>query len=249
MATSPATADALILQPLVANDGDGAMLVDADIAPADPRWFDPRAWREAATPVGEGGRGAAWFVEAPFGAAVLRHYLRGGLAARISRDRYLWQGADSTRSFAELRVTRQLFDAGLPVPRPLAALYRREGAFYRAAIVLQRLADVRPFAALAHTDEAPWRETGRLIARFHLAGLDHADLNAHNILFDGSGKGWLIDFDRGRLRKPSRAWREANLARLQRSLQKLRGSRSRAEVEADFARLHAAYDVAWKAGA
>jgi len=91
-------------------------------------------------------------------------------------------------------------------------------------------------------------ETGRLIARFHRAGLDHADLNAHNILFDANGHGWLIDFDRGVQRIPATAWRERNLKRLHRSLVKLRGERSHDEVEKDFARLRRAYDLAWNRG-
>ncbi|MET1022849.1 MAG: 3-deoxy-D-manno-octulosonic acid kinase, partial [Pseudoxanthomonas sp.] len=42
--------------------------------------------------------------------------------------------------------------------------------------------------------------------------------------------------------------REANLARLKRSLLKLRGSRSVQAVEADYARLRQAYDRAWDQG-
>lgn len=243
MAAPTATADAFTLTPLAG--GEAAILADITLPPAEERWFDPAAWGDAAQPVGEGGRGAAWFVQAPFADALLRQYRRGGLVARISRDKYLWRGADHTRGFAELRLTRRLFDAGLPVPRPLAAMYRRDGGAYRGAILLQRLHGVRSLARLAGHGDAPWKKTGQLIARFHRAGLDHADLNAHNILFDADGEGWLIDFDRGRLRKPSRAWREANLARLQRSLQKLRGTRSRNDVEVDFAQLRAAYDIAW----
>lgn len=247
MLVSTATAESFVLTPLA--DGSGAVLADAALPPGDLRWFDPAAWGEAATPVAEGGRGAAWFVEAPFGNAVLRHYRRGGLVARLSREHYLWRSAAQTRSFAELVLTRTLFDAGLPVARPLAACYQREGGFYRAAILLQRIPDVRTLASLADAHDAPWAQAGALIARFHRAGLDHADLNAHNLLFDAAGKAWLIDFDRGRLRRPARAWREANLARLLRSLHKRRGRRSRDAVEADFARLRAAYARVWEAGA
>ena len=71
----------------------------------------------------------------------------------------------------------------------------------------------------------------------HRAGLDHADLNAHNLLFDGQQRGWMIDFDRSQLRIPATGWREANLQRLLRSLHKRRGARSAEAVEADFARL------------
>jgi 3-deoxy-D-manno-octulosonic acid kinase len=78
--------------------------------------------------------------------------------------------------------------------------------------------------------------------------VDHADLNAHNILFDASGQGWMIDFDRSHLRIPATAWREANLQRLQRSLRKLAGARSMTLVDAEFAQLRAAYQHAWDRG-
>jgi 3-deoxy-D-manno-octulosonic acid kinase len=239
---------------------DGAILFDDALFDGErlqsprPGWFEPAHWGRNAHPVHAGGRGGAWFVDAPFGPAVLRHYLRGGMAARVSRERYLWQGEAQVRSFAEYRLTAALLQRGLPVPRPLAACYWREGMRYRAAILLERLHPVRTLAQCVDEDpaHAPWEGVGRLVARFHREGLDHADLNANNILIatePGGGDGWLIDFDRGRLRKPGRAWRENNLARLLRSLQKLRGARRRSEVEADFACLRAAYDAALGQGA
>ncbi|HEY0335208.1 MAG TPA: 3-deoxy-D-manno-octulosonic acid kinase [Stenotrophomonas sp.] len=239
------------LTPYREGRGYGAILFDRQrLRQADATLFSPARWGDQARPVGEGGRGGAWFIDAPFGHCVLRQYLRGGWMSRISHDRYLWQGANRTRSFAEFRLMRALIERKLPVPRPLAASYLREGAGYRAAILMERLDGVRSLAdrALVAERGAPWEETGRLVARFHRAGLDHADLNAHNILFDGNGHGWLIDFDRGVLRIPATRWREANLARLQRSLLKLRGERAREEVDKDFARLRRAYDLAWNRG-
>jgi len=233
------------------NEGYGAILFDTERArQVAPDWFSPAFWDERARPVSVGGRGGAWFVDAPGSAMVLRHYLRGGWAANVSRDGYIWHGANRVRSFAEFRLTRALHARGLPVPRPLAACYRRKGASYRAAILIERLAGVHSLAERADiaAHDAPWEETGRLIARFHRAGLDHADLNAHNILFDATGQGWLIDFDRGRLRIPETAWRERNLARLRRSLLKLRGAREPAMVKQDFARLRGAYDATWERG-
>lgn len=87
-----------------------------------------------------------------------------------------------------------------------------------------------------------------MIARIHRAGLDHADLNAHNLLFEDSGRGWVIDLDRSQLRIPATDWREANLARLQRSLLKLRGARTVAMVQQDYATLRSAYDALWQRG-
>ena len=138
----------------------------------------------------------------------------------------------------------------LPVPRPIAACYLRKGHRYRAAILLDRLEGVHSLAHRSATpgDEAPWEAAGRLVARVHRAGLDHADLNAHNLMFEDDGRGWVIDLDRSRLRIPATAWRERNLARLRRSLLKLRGERSREQVEGEFARLRAAYDGQWDRG-
>lgn len=239
------------MTPFRHDSGWGAILFDGkQMRQADPDWFVPSRWGERARPVDSGGRGGAWFVDAPFGPSLLRLYLRGGWAARVSRDQYLWHGANRTRSFEEFRLTRTLFAKGLPVPRPIAASYVRDGLGYRAAILIERIADVRSLADRAQVagSDAPWEEAGRLVAQFHRNGLDHADLNAHNVLFNPQGKGWLIDFDRGALRIPATRWRENNLTRLQRSLLKLRGARSRDEVMQDFLRLRRAYDLAWKRG-
>ena len=229
----------------------GAVLFDRiQLRRADPRWFDPEQWGDRARPVGGSGRGGAWFIEASHGPCVLRQYLRGGLPARISRDRYIWRGANRVRSFEEYRLLREMLRRGLPVPQPVAASYLRARFTYRAWIIIERLVGVRSFAELAADEggDAPWEAVGRLVARFHREGVDHADLNATNILFDGAGKGWLIDFDRGRMRIPETNWRERNLARLQRSLLKLRGRRSEETVLADFRRLRAAYDAEWAKG-
>jgi 3-deoxy-D-manno-octulosonic acid kinase len=196
------------------------------------------------------GRGGAWFIEASHGPCVLREYRRGGWAARFSEDRHLWRGLNRVRSFAEFRLLRELRRKDLPVPHPIAACYARHGLTYRASILLQRIVDAGTLADLASLapQQAPWDTAGRLVARIHRAGLDHADLNANNLLFDDDRAGWVIDLDRSVLRIPETAWREANLARLKRSLLKLRGTRAVAEVEADFDRLRRAYDDAWAKG-
>ena len=234
--------------------GYGAILFDrTQVRQPEPGWFDPDHWGIAAQRVSDGGRGGAWFIDFGQGDALLRHYLRGGLVARFSRDRHLWRGIQRVRSFTEFRLLRTLRARKLPVPLPFAAWYRREGLHYRAAILMQRLPGVRSLAELAAAGEAPWDAAGQLIARFHRAGLDHADLNAHNILFESSlsdeqGRGWMIDFDRSQLRIPATRWRVANLERLQRSLRKRRGTRSVEQVDADFLKLRAAYDAAWQRG-
>jgi 3-deoxy-D-manno-octulosonic acid kinase len=229
----------------------GAVLFDAtQLRQVDPRWFDAAQWGARATRVDGSGRGGAWFIEASHGPCVLRQYLRGGVAAKLSRDRYLWRGANRVRSFEEFRLLRELMRRKLPVPQPVAACYLRSGLTYRAWIIVERLAGVRSFSELAASEggDAPWEQAGRLVARFHREGLDHADLNATNVLFDATGQGWLIDLDRGRMHIPETGWRMRNLRRLQRSLHKHPGGRSAAQIDADFARLRAAYDARWAKG-
>ncbi|MEO0615558.1 MAG: 3-deoxy-D-manno-octulosonic acid kinase [Pseudomonadota bacterium] len=185
--------------------------------------FDGAAWPRNTGRAGAG-RGAAWFVSDGTGDYVLRHFRRGGLVARLSQAHYVATGAASSRGFREFEILQHLRARGLPVPAPAAAGYWRRGMFYRAAILTVSIPDSETLAArLAREplDEAQWRTLGTLIARFHAAGAWHADLNAHNVLIDAAGDFHLIDFDRARLRAPG-GWSQANLARLHRSLEKLR---------------------------
>ncbi|WP_374601663.1 3-deoxy-D-manno-octulosonic acid kinase [Arenimonas sp.] len=232
-------------QPIRDERGEGAIVFDAARWPqASAAALEPAGW-DKATPVAAGGRGAAWFVEGPFGHGVLRRYRRGGLAARASRDAYLWLGERRVRSFAEFRLLARLHGLGLPVPAPLLAGYWRQGLSYRAAIVVERIRGATPLADCAdQPGAAAWASAGHAIARVHAAGVDHADLNAHNVLLDAEGRAWLIDFDRARLRQPSAGWREANLARLSRSLAKLAGPGKETWREG-FARLRQSYETAF----
>jgi 3-deoxy-D-manno-octulosonic acid kinase len=220
----------------------GAMLADPDsLGPLTDAEFDaifePKFWAGRGELVDvTGGRGAAWFVGAARRQWALRHYRRGGFIARLSADRYLWTGEARVRAFAEWRLLAELTRRGLPVPKPIAARYQREGVLYRCDLITQRIADARPLSAVlsfAPVQERTWRDIGVAVAGLHAAGADHADLNAHNILVDGGGAVSVIDFDRGRLRAPGAwpagapgragAWQARNLSRLHRSLIKVTG--------------------------
>jgi 3-deoxy-D-manno-octulosonic acid kinase len=199
----------------------GAAAVDAAAAES---LFEPTFWADRGELVEAArGRGSAWFVASASRQWVLRHYRRGGLIARLSRDRYVWAGEERVRAFAEWRLLAALTRRRLPVPKPVAARYQRTGIFYRCDLITERIAGAEPLSsmlALGALRESTWREIGATIARFHAAGADHADLNAHNILLDGNGAVSVIDFDRGRLRGPG-AWASRNLSRLRRSLVKI----------------------------
>jgi 3-deoxy-D-manno-octulosonic acid kinase len=213
------------MQEQLREEADGAILFDAEASPqVDADWFVPERWRErGALRSQAGGRGGVQIIATPAGECVLRHYHRGGMVAALMGDRYLWRGADATRCFAEFRLLAEIVRLGLPGPAPIAARYRRHGPFYRADLITRRIADAQTLAeciAGRQLDAELARETGALVARFHRAGIWHADLNAHNVLVT-SAELHLIDFDRGRLRAPAEGWRLANLQRLHRSLVKL----------------------------
>jgi 3-deoxy-D-manno-octulosonic acid kinase len=200
---------------------------------ADAAWFDPGHWAALGSPVAtRGGRGSAHLVRTSAGVAVLRHYRRGGFVARFVADRYLWQGAERTRPFAEFRALLAMNESGLPAPAPLAARFVRSGPWYRADLLTLAIEDSRTLAQAVV--EAPssidWARVGATIGRFHRAGWFHADLNAHNVLLRGTTC-WLIDFDRGEQRPPAPAWQHANLARLHRSLDKLQAGQRIAGFE------------------
>jgi 3-deoxy-D-manno-octulosonic acid kinase len=186
--------------------------------------FDADFWAARGELAGvSGGRGSAWFVGPAERQWVLRHYRRGGFIARISEDRYWFSNEDRVRSFAEWRLLNHLAQRGLNVPKPVAALYRREKCTYRCDLITERIPQARALSAeLAAGPPAAttWRDVGAAVARLHSHGVDHADLNAHNILLDSSGIVSVIDFDRGQLRAPG-AWTLRNLTRLKRSLQKI----------------------------
>jgi len=200
------------------------IVYDADSVPQPTaELFDPGYWEvRGALAATARGRGSAYVLDTPFGAAVLKQYLRGGWPARISRDQYLFTGFQRSRPLAELRVLALLAEMGLPAPAPLGALCERRGAFYRGWLLTRLIAGAQPLSEILETAATgTWRETGKVIRRFHDAGVAHADLNGRNILADHNGAIYLVDFDRARVSVRNNGSFRANLNRLRRSLEKL----------------------------
>jgi 3-deoxy-D-manno-octulosonic acid kinase len=225
--TADATPLRLLRTAIRGPNGQGALHASAESAGAlNTLWFEPRYWisRDAVVDRRHGRNGPALVFEHQGLRYVLRHYRRGGLAARFSHDEYLWLGEARTRSLLELRILTQLHAAGLPVPRPVGARYEQSGIAYRADLVTEEIQGTCTLAERLSRDElglAGWKAIGSCIRRFHDHGVCHADLNAHNILMRGDEEIFLVDFDRASLHRRPGLWRDGNLARLRRSLDAL----------------------------
>lgn len=228
------------MNPTEKHNGSQHVLYDADqLNDIDVQMFDPEALAREGLLRGQAqGRGTTYFVELCDQPCVLRHYRRGGWAARLFGDRYWRATLPETRAWREWHLLADLAEQGLPAPRPVAAQVVTDGMFYCADLITQRLEGAQPLSQALINDslsEAQWRTVGRCIRRFHDAGVYHADLNAHNILLGEDNAAYLIDFDKGEIRSPKRSWQAANLARLRRSLDKLKGqSRTFHFAESDW---------------
>lgn len=172
------------------------------------------------------GRGASLFLMVDQHSLVLRHYRRGGMVRRFSEKSYFWQGLQNTRAWREFDVLCALEKKGLPSPRPYACQVKRKGLVYSATLITRYLKGITLAERIcsAPLTQEQWSAIGRCISQFHAAGVYHADLNAHNILYDESGHVSIIDFDRATINPAeSRSRLENNLKRLYRSLQKIDG--------------------------
>ena len=171
------------------------------------------------------GRGTTLFIQHNGMDMALRHYHRGGLVAKLFTDQYLWTGLNRTRAWREWYLLATLYQLGLPVPEPVAARVTRHGLLYQADILTLRIPQAQSVAQVLKSrslTESAWQAIGSCIRQFHEQGVYHADLNANNILINDQQQVFLLDFDRGRIRRAAVSWQQANIERLLRSLNKIK---------------------------
>ncbi len=169
------------------------------------------------------GRAAVAFIHLGSERGVLRHYYRGGMAAKLSDDHFIWSGINSTRAIREYRLLEWMTKLNLPVPVPLGARVIKTGLFYTCDLITREVVGTETLANKLYCceiDRQHWHAVGTAIRSLHRHGLYHADLNANNILITDNGAVTIIDFDRCSRRTGSR-WKADNIKRLKRSLDKL----------------------------
>ena len=164
---------------------------------------------------------------------VLKHYYRGGLVAKIVKDRYIGFNVEKTRAFKEFRLLSKMQQLGLPVPAAIAARVEKGPFYFRADLITREIEGVQTLAEFLSggvMSSKYWSNVGQCIKRFHQHNIFHADLNARNILLSEVGEVYLIDFDNSYIRADTNTWKLANLSRLKRSILKFKKN----EVEFNF---------------
>ncbi|KJY67294.1 3-deoxy-D-manno-octulosonic acid kinase [Vibrio nigripulchritudo] len=208
--------------------------------------FDPEYWKASGKVIGSAkGRGTTLFLDLEGQEAVLRHYYRGGLFGKLIRDDYWFSGWENTRCYQELKVLDELSQAGVRVPKPIAAQAMKKGFLYRADILTEKVKDAKDLVALLveqPLSSDDYRRIGQEIRKMHDAGVNHTDLNIHNILIDAKSDVWLIDFDKCATQSGT-DWQESNLARLLRSFEKEKKKRSILWEQSDWHDLVAGYQL------
>ena len=140
--------------------------------------------------------------------AVLRIYRRGGWIARFV-ERTFFKPGHQPRPLLETSILRELFEKGLPVVQPLAAVVEPilYGLLYRGAIVTAEVANSQSLYLLVHEKRQEFSDeqihafalkVGRAARSLSLFGVLHRDLHPGNVLVTSEGRIVLIDFDRAR---------------------------------------------------
>ncbi|MGO2353901.1 MAG: 3-deoxy-D-manno-octulosonic acid kinase [Marinomonas foliarum] len=192
--------------------------------PLSKTWFDPSFWQSQGELAGTGnGRGAVWFINSQFGSFVLRRYRRGGMIAKLNKNRFLFTGKVRTRPWLELALLEKMLNLDLPVPRPIGGLYSVSAGFYQALLLTEKIQGAQDLFDLIKSEQHAtinWQDIGCVVKRFHKNGIYHSDLNCHNIMIDEQQKVWIIDFDKCEQKTPHDTWMKSNIERLKRSLDK-----------------------------
>ncbi|MBY7668151.1 MULTISPECIES: 3-deoxy-D-manno-octulosonic acid kinase [Vibrio] len=191
------------------------------------------------------GRGTTWFVQLQHTQGALRHYHRGGLFGKFVADYYWFTGWEKTRSYQEFVLLNYLREAGVNVPRPIAARVQKNGFFYKADLLSEKVCNARDLLTILQEQIISvqlYRKIGREIRKMHDARVNHTDLNIHNILVDEQETVWIIDFDKCYV-EVSRNWQSSNLERLKRSFIKEVVKRSIKWCELDWQSLKQGYQA------
>lgn len=225
--------------------GNETIWYDSELLQEDPtQIFEPSFWQKNGKVIGSAqGRGTTWFVQTESMPAALRHYRRGGLFGKLVKDSYRFSGWEQTRSYQEFQLLNTLIQAGVNVPKPIAARAIKSSVSYTADLLSEKIPNARDLVSILvekPLSAETYQKIGQEIRKMHNAQVNHTDLNIHNILLDEDEKVWIIDFDKCS-QQSGEEWKKSNLARLKRSFEKEVGKRHIKWMHSDFSVILSAY--------
>lgn len=178
---------------------------------------------------GAGNRGGGYRLDSEAGALFVRKCHRGGLVAFAVRDLYFGR---TPRPLRELADTLIAVERGVALAEPVGVVIQWAAPLIYRGFFLTRYLQGRTLWDLLSAETDGTRRIAALsaaraaIARMHRSGVEHADLNLHNIFVTGDPAApsvVLLDLDKARLHSgplaPARC--AVHLARLARSARKL----------------------------
>jgi len=158
------------------------------------------------------------------GSVVIKHYRRGGLLRYFIKQRYLKLG--KTRAQIEFKLLQVVRNLGINAPEPV--VYAHRGCiFYQAWLVSRAIKHPLSLALLSLKDEKKTRQAMEsVIGQISVLiqnGILHVDLHPGNIVVDGAGQIFIVDFDKGQIHHSStEKLRNRYLTRWQRAVTKHR---------------------------
>ena len=152
-----------------------------------------------------GGRTTLSFSEIDgFGSVAIKPYTRGGWIRYLIKQRYLKLG--KTRAQIEFELLQVVRKLGINAPEPVA--YAHRGCiFYQAWLVSRAIKHPLSLARLSLKDEKKTRQAMEsVIGQISVLiqnGILHVDLHPGNIVVDGAGQIFIVDFDKGQIHHSS----------------------------------------------
>lgn len=155
----------------------------------------------------------------------LRHYFRGGMIGKLLKDSYWRFSSWAMRARLEFELCNELYNKGLPVPRPLIAREQVGTFFVKNDIIVEQIENAINVAELLERDGTLSAKTlegiAQALVKFAKAKVVHSDLNIRNILLNEKNECFFIDFDHcGTKEQFANSDIKAMLSRIERSLNK-----------------------------
>ena len=144
------------------------------------------------------GRGKTPEIEFEGRRLFLKHYIRGGFAAKISYDKYFFDSIASTRSVKEYNFLNNLFSKDLPVPKPAALQVIINKFTYTADLItckIENVGTLHDFIMNSKMNSNLWDALEGTLEKFYNENVYHSDLNSKNVLIDKNNNFHLVDFD------------------------------------------------------